>query len=197
MDKPILKESMRLFDQLGQIKSRSMFGGFGIFADDTMFALVVNDKLHIRADDKLANQFQTEGLSPYVYKKRGFPVVTKYFALTDDIASCEERALSLAYRSLEVAKKEKTSQAKARPTRLKDLPNLRLATERMLKKAGIDSVENLEQAGSVKAFKAIQATHSAEVSIELLWALEGAIKGKHWSVIPPTRRAELENLLNS
>ena len=167
---------MRLFDQLGQIKSRSMFGGFGIFADDIMFALVVNDKLHIRADDKLANQFKTEGLTPYVYKKRGFPVVTKYFALTDNIETCEERALSLAYRSLEVAKKEKTTQAKARPTRLKDLPNLRLATERMLKKAGIDSVENLEQIGSVKAFKAIQATHSAEVSIELLWALEGAIK---------------------
>ena len=109
MDKPILKESMRLFDQLGQIKSRSMFGGFGIFADDIMFALVVNDKLHIRADDKLANQFKTEGLTPYVYKKRGFPVVTKYFALTDNIATCEERALSLAYRSLEVAKKEKTT----------------------------------------------------------------------------------------
>ena len=59
MDKPILKDSMRLFDQLGRIKSRSMFGGFGIFADDTMFALVVNDKLHIRADDKLASQFKS------------------------------------------------------------------------------------------------------------------------------------------
>lgn len=197
MDKPILKQSMRLFDQLGHIKSRSMFGGFGIFADDTMFALVVNDKLHIRADDKLANQFQYEGLTPYVYKKRGFPVVTKYFALTKDVASCPDRALSLAQSALEVAKKEKTSQEKARPTRLKDLPNLRLATERMLKKAGIDSVNNLEQTGSVEAFKAIKATHSTEVSIELLWALEGAIKGKHWSVIPSARRTELESLLNS
>lgn len=197
MDKPILKDSMRLFDQLGRIKSRSMFGGFGIFADDTMFALVVNDKLHIRADDKLASQFKSEGLEPYVYKKRGFPVVTKYFALTDDVASCPTRALALAQSALAIAKKEKTSQAKTRPNRLKDLPNLRLATERMLKKAGIDSVENLEEAGSVEAFKAIQATHSAEVSLELLWALEGAINGKHWSVIPPERRQELVNKLNN
>ncbi|MBU2895415.1 TfoX/Sxy family DNA transformation protein [Vibrio hepatarius] len=197
MDKPILKQSMRLFDQLGHIKSRSMFGGFGIFADDTMFALVVNDKLHIRADDKLASQFQYEGLTPYVYKKRGFPVVTKYFALTKDVSSCQDRALSLAQSALEVAKKEKTSQEKARPTRLKDLPNLRLATERMLKKAGIDSVDNLEQTGSVEAFKAIQATHSTEVSIELLWALEGAIKGKHWSVISSARRTELQSQLSS
>ncbi|MFA0232097.1 TfoX/Sxy family protein, partial [Vibrio sp. 10N.261.45.A7] len=43
MDKPILKDSMKLFESLGKIKSRSMFGGFGLFADDTMFALVVND----------------------------------------------------------------------------------------------------------------------------------------------------------
>ncbi|CAM2951331.1 MULTISPECIES: TfoX/Sxy family DNA transformation protein [Vibrio] len=197
MDKPILKDSMRLFDPLGRIKSRSMFGGFGIFADDTMFALVVNDMLHIRADDKLASQFKSEGLEPYVYKKRGFPVVTKYFALTNDVASCPTRAIELAQSALEVAKKEKTSQAKTRPNRLKDLPNLRLATERMLKKAGIDSVENLEETGSVKAFKAIQATHTADVSLELLWALEGAINGKHWSVIPPERRQELVNILNS
>ena len=44
MDKPILKDSMKLFEPLGKIKSRSMFGGFGLFADDTMFALVVNDQ---------------------------------------------------------------------------------------------------------------------------------------------------------
>ena len=37
MDKPILKDSMKLFEPLGKIKSRSMFGGFGLFADDTMF----------------------------------------------------------------------------------------------------------------------------------------------------------------
>ncbi len=42
MDKPVLKDSMRLFEQLGRVKSRSMFGGFGIFVDETMFALVVN-----------------------------------------------------------------------------------------------------------------------------------------------------------
>ncbi len=52
MDKPILKDSMKLFEALGNIKSRSMFGGFGLFADETMFALVVNNQLHIRADQK-------------------------------------------------------------------------------------------------------------------------------------------------
>ncbi|KJY83137.1 DNA transformation protein [Vibrio galatheae] len=196
MDKPILKDSMRLFEQLGYIKSRSMFGGFGIFADDTMFALVVNDKLHVRADATLANQFKSHGLEPYVYKKRGFPVVTKYFALSEDWAADSSKTLEIARIALSAANKEKQNQSLAKPNRLKDLPNLRLATERMLKKAGIDSVENLEEVGAVNAFKAIQSTHSADVNIELLWALEGAINGTHWSVIPQSRRQELLTQIN-
>lgn len=68
MDKPILKDSMKLFEALGTIKSRSMFGGFGLFADETMFALVVNNQLHIRADQQTSSDFETQGLKPYVYK---------------------------------------------------------------------------------------------------------------------------------
>lgn len=72
MDKPILKDSMKLFEALGNIKSRSMFGGFGLFADETMFALVVNNQLHIRADQKTSSDFEKQGLKPYVYKNVAF-----------------------------------------------------------------------------------------------------------------------------
>ncbi|MCW8335064.1 TfoX/Sxy family DNA transformation protein [Vibrio paucivorans] len=196
MDKPVLKDSMRLFEQLGRVKSRSMFGGFGIFVDETMFALVVNDKLHIRADDSAAKKYKGQGYEPYVYKKRGFPVVTKYFALPDDWQANPKATLDEAIAALKAAKVEKESQAQSKPNRLKDLPNLRLATERMLKKAGIESVEQLEEAGAVEAFKAIKQSHTSDVGLELLWALEGAIKGTHWSVIPQSRREELANRLS-
>ncbi|PFG45832.1 regulator of competence-specific genes [Vibrio sp. ES.051] len=191
MDKPILKDSMKLFEALGTIKSRSMFGGFGLFADDTMFALVVNNQLHIRADQKTSSDFEKQGLKPYVYKKRGFPVVTKYYAISSDLWRSNDHLVEVAKQSLENAKMEKKQQATSKPNRLKDLPNLRLATERMLKKAGIESVEKLEEEGALNAYKAIIDTHSAAVSIELLWALEGAINGTHWSVVPQTRRDEL------
>ncbi|ASU22453.1 DNA transformation protein [Vibrio qinghaiensis] len=195
MDKPILKDSMRLFEQLGRVKSRSMFGGFGIFVDDTMFALVVNDKLHIRADDLSTSRFKEQGYEPYIYKKRGFPVVTKYFALPDNCWQNPSLILRDAAVALEIAKQEREIQAQAKPDRLKDLPNLRLATERMLKKAGIESVTDLQSKGALEAYKAIQQTHSSSISLELLWALEGAIEGKHWSVIPQSRRDELAKSL--
>ncbi|NLS11301.1 TfoX/Sxy family DNA transformation protein [Vibrio sp. SM6] len=191
MDKPILKDSMTLFEPLGSIKSRSMFGGFGLFADETMFALVVNNKLHLRAAKDTAALYQAKGFEPYVYRKRGFPVVTKYFAVADSVEQEPSTLLELATQALHFANVEKEIQATAKPTRLKDLPNLRLGTERMLKKAGIDSVAELERSGALHAYKAVRDTHASTVSLELLWALEGAISGKHWSVITSERKQEL------
>ncbi|MCL9782375.1 TfoX/Sxy family DNA transformation protein [Vibrio sp. S4M6] len=196
MDKPILKDSMKLFEPLGRIKSRSMFGGYGIFVDDTMFALIANDQLHIRADDMAAKEFKTLGYKPYVYTKKGLPVVTKYYALPDSWHDNSEQTLKCGKQAWNSARQEKATQSVRRPSRLKDLPNLRLAIERMLKKAGIESVEALEAKGSVEAYKAIKQTHSTEVGLELLWALEGAIQGKHWSVIPQARKEELANHLS-
>lgn len=195
MDRPILKDSMRLFEQLGSVKSRSMFGGFGVFVDDAMFALIVSNRLHIRKCSELDAEITAKGLEPYVYEKKGFPVVTKYFQLAEDCLENPQRLLEMATVALDAAKKDKIKQETAKPQRLKDLPNLRLATERMLKKAGIGSVSELEEAGSVNAYRAIQETHTVPVNLELLYSLEGALRGTHWSVIPQQQRDDLANQL--
>ncbi|USD66264.1 TfoX/Sxy family DNA transformation protein [Vibrio sp. SCSIO 43136] len=196
MDKPVLKDSLRLFEALGTIKSRSMFGGFGVFADEVMFALVVGETLYIRADSVKAQYYREQGLEPYVYKKRGFPVVTKYFAVPQEQWQNPSDIFAEATHALSIARQEKQQQAQAKPTRLKDLPNLRLASERMLKKAGINSVEELHRQGAAKAYLAIRASQSTAPGHELLWALEGAIKGSHWSVVPQARRDELLQQIN-
>ncbi|UXI02505.1 TfoX/Sxy family DNA transformation protein [Photobacterium sp. TY1-4] len=196
MDKPVLKDSLRLFQCFENVKSRSMFGGFGIFSGETMFALVVNDKLHLRANAENEEQFKQAGLSPYVYKKRGFPVVTKHFAIPEEWWDAPEQIIEHAKQSFEAAKQDKEKKSQTGPSRIKDLPNLRLANERMLKKAGICTVDELYEAGALNAYKALQETHQETVSIDLLWALEGAVSGRHWSVIPPQRRSELLSKLN-
>ncbi|MDR9828882.1 TfoX/Sxy family DNA transformation protein [Vibrio sp. FNV 38] len=196
MDKPILKDSMRLFEQLGSVKSRSMFGGFGIFVNDIMFALVVRNKLHVRKCDALEMAISTHKLMPYVYEKRGFPVTTKYFQLPDSWVEEPKRLLDVASIALKAATADKVKQETTKPQRLKDLPNLRLATERMLKKAGIETVTELEQTGAVKAYQAIRESHTTPVSLELLYSLEGAIRGTHWTVIPQTQREDLVSQIN-
>ncbi len=173
-----------------------MFGGYGIFADEIMFAMVANGLLHIRADKDTTKHFKQQGFRPYIYKKRGRPVVTKYFTITEELWKEQKTILQLALKSLAAAKEERAAKSAAKPTRLRDLPNLRITIERMLKKAGIDSIERLSESGSVNAFNAIRETYACDVSIELLLSLEGAISGIHWSVIQDKRRKELINQVN-
>lgn len=196
MDKPTLKNTLKFFECLGKMKSRSMFGGFGVFCNETMFALVVNDKLHLRAGAANEEELKALEMEPYVYKKRGFPVVTKYYAVPHVWWDQSELLMQHAVKALSIAQEDQQEKKTAAPSRIKDLPNLRLATERMLKKAGIESVEALQRAGAVRAYQALQESHNDSLSLELLWALEGAIEGKHWSVITPQRRNELLKTLH-
>lgn len=191
MDKPILKNSLQLLDHLGNVRSRSMFGGFGIFAGETMFALVVNNKLHLRANAKTKEEFKQAGLKPYIYEKRGFPVRTKHYAILDEWWEEPEKIIEQAKYSLEAAQVDKKAKECCTPDRIKDLPNLRLSNERMLKKVGIQTIDQLYDIGALNAYKALQKRQEASLSLELLWALEGAIHGQHWSVIPESRRNEL------
>jgi DNA transformation protein len=89
------------------------------------------------------------------------------------------------------AKQDKLSAESKKKRRLKDLPNMRLATERMLKKAGIQTVEQLQDVGASQAYNAIKQSQELDPKPELLWALEGAIRGEHWSLISHERREQL------
>lgn len=191
MDKSILKKTLNLLGNLGDIKSRSMFGGFGIFSGNTMFALIVNNKLHLRANQKTEQEFKQAGLQPYIYKKRGFPVTTKHYAIPEIWWSDPQKIIDQAKYSLKAALEDKSNKEKSTPDRIKDLPNLRLLNERMLKKIGIETIEQLHTIGALNAYKALQQTLDTPLNVELLWALEGAIRGQHWSVIPENRRHEL------
>nr|WP_086938749.1 TfoX/Sxy family DNA transformation protein [Thaumasiovibrio occultus] len=194
MDKPILKTSIKLLNHFGNIKSRSMFGGFGLFLGETMFALVVKDKLHLRANASNEREFKASNFSPYVYKKRGFPVVTKYYAIPDAWWDEPEKILSQSALALTAAQEDKKAQVEKKtklPDRIKDLPNLRLANERMLKKVGITTVDELVDTGSLEAFRSLRDIQGDNLNLELLWALEGAITGQHWSVVSENRRKEL------
>ena len=197
MDKQILNDTLALFTPLSAIKARSMFGGYGIFSGEIMFALIVQGQLHLRAGQDNEATFQAAQLKPYVYRKKGFPVITKHYAIPTDWWDDKNALLTQAKIALSIAQYDKQKKTQTSAHRIKDLPNLRLANERMLKKVGITTVEALMKTGALNAYKAIQAQHKEPLQIELLLALEGAIDGKHWSVISKHRRHELMSRLNS
>src|SRR4051812_6502648 len=48
-----------------------MFGGAGIFADDTMFGLVHEGVIYLKIDEHNAPAFEREQLEPFSYSRRG------------------------------------------------------------------------------------------------------------------------------
>ncbi len=42
----------------GPVSARSMFGGYGIYRENLMFALVSEDALYIKADDTNRSEFE-------------------------------------------------------------------------------------------------------------------------------------------
>ena len=71
-----------------------------------------------------------------------------------------------------------------------ELPNLGPKSQAALAVAGITTVAQLRRLGSVAAYvKAKQA--GANVSLNLLWALEGALTGLPWQVVAREHRTSL------
>lgn len=59
-----------------------------------------------------------------------------------------------------------------------------------LRQVGLRSFEDLQRVGSVEAFTKIKRA-GFKPSLNLLYALEGALLDCHWQQLPETRRSEL------
>lgn len=75
------------------------------------------------------------------------------------------------------------------------LRNLGPASLRMLAAAGISTDEDLRALGSVAAYLAVKRT-GANASLNLLWALEGALTGRDWRLVAREERTALLLLLD-
>ena len=70
------------------------------------------------------------------------------------------------------------------------LPNIGPVSKRMLASAGIKSIETLRRLGSIEAYRRVRA-HDPRASLNLLWALEGALTGRPWEDVARNDRLSL------
>ncbi len=54
---------------LGHFRARRMFGGYGLYLDDTIFGLIIWDRLWLRVDDRNRADFETAGMEPFTYAR--------------------------------------------------------------------------------------------------------------------------------
>jgi len=56
---------MQKLELLGNVNSRAMFGGYGIFHEGLMFALIADDTLYFKVDQSNRSMYQEAGSRPF------------------------------------------------------------------------------------------------------------------------------------
>jgi DNA transformation protein and related proteins len=93
-----------LLGSLGPITVRRMFGGAGIYCDGVMFALVVDDTLYFKADDRNRPDFEAEDLAPFSYAtKDGRHTIMSYWRCPDRLFDEPDEMTAWAGKALAAA----------------------------------------------------------------------------------------------
>ena len=90
-----------------------MFGGYGIYHQGIMFALVVDDTLYLKADTALAGQFIARGLPMFTYEKGGRTIGISYYMAPDEALEDPAELRRWAIQSFEVALRDRPVKRKA------------------------------------------------------------------------------------
>jgi DNA transformation protein len=81
---PVEAEAIQdLFQELGVVRIRSMFGGRGIYLNDRMFALVAFNELYLKVDDGNRSAFEEAGSRPFTYRQGAKPIAMSYWLMPD------------------------------------------------------------------------------------------------------------------
>ncbi len=97
-----------LFEPLGPIKTKSMFGVDGVFASlpdgDLMFGLIARETLYLKVDDSNRADFEEENKRPFVFEsKTGKQDVASYYELPESLYDDPDAFVDWARKSFDVA----------------------------------------------------------------------------------------------
>ncbi|SQA96298.1 Regulator of competence-specific genes [Cedecea neteri] len=92
-----------------------------------------------------------------MHSKRGLPVALNYYRVDEELWKNPDKLLQLSSLALRSAQREKT-QIKIRSLRLKELPNLSLNIEVMLREVGINDPQTLQLLGAKRSWLKLRST---------------------------------------
>jgi DNA transformation protein len=190
------------------VQAKPMFGGFGVYRDGLMFALIADERLYFKADDASQPQFEARGLGPFTYDFNGKVGHLRYYEGPAEVYDEPEHMAQWARVGYECALRQQKAKApKTTPrkparksaakkaatagaTAVSALKGLGPKSQEMLAKAGIKTEAQLRKLGAVRAYAKAKAANP-KARLNLLWAIEGALSGRDWKAVAESERASL------
>ncbi len=101
--------------QLGEVSSRRMFGGAGLYCDEYFFGLISDDTLYLRVDDESRGEYTASGAAPFRPYADRPEVSMSYFEAPAEVLEDARRLVEWARRSVEAAQRAPPKGKKPRP----------------------------------------------------------------------------------
>ena len=107
-----------LFQEVGPIRLRGMFGGHGLYCGDQIFGLQVAGEIYLKADGTTRAAFEKAGSRPFTYQRKdGREVATSYWLLPSSASDDPTEAARWARMALEAGRRATTARARSKPSR--------------------------------------------------------------------------------
>lgn len=89
---------------IGEVSAKAMFGGYGIYFQDRMFALIADDELYLKADDENRADFETAEFEKFrAYKDKSRTM--SYYGIPADLLECPPDLLEWLHKSTEASER--------------------------------------------------------------------------------------------
>lgn len=116
-DDAFVAHCLELFEPLGPVSPRRLFGGRGFYLDGVMFALIASDTLYLRVDDQTRGAFAAAGGAPFVYDgaKSRKPVTMPYYTVPLEAMDDPDEMAPWARQAVEAARRAHAAKAPKKP----------------------------------------------------------------------------------
>ena len=72
-----------LLDPMGEVSTRAMFGGHGVYLGGELIGVVMGEALYLKVDDETRLHFEAAGCEPYVYLGQAEPITMSYWSVPE------------------------------------------------------------------------------------------------------------------
>lgn len=73
-----VEETINFCLPLGHVRVKSMFGGHGLYFEDTMFALEADGDIYLKTDKETLALFEESGSEAFTYEGKNKPIKMSY-----------------------------------------------------------------------------------------------------------------------
>ena len=97
------------------LRIKRMFGGAGVYSGDLFFAILVDDTLYLKVDDRNRREYEALGIQPFAYvRKDGRMATMSYYPVPSEILDNPDALAPWAQQAMDAAQRGAVRQATGR-----------------------------------------------------------------------------------